>query len=668
MSHNKFIVDYYKKKYDLSTANYNDMFDIDDFSYHYSSRHRGIIIDSFINDRYTNVLDLIIPSFIDGKPVKAIGERCFSEAPYIERVCLPDTIEEIGDCAFWECDNLKQVLLPNSIQHIGSSVFSGSALECMILPEGIEEMPTNLFYGCRKIEVLILPESLEVLTSAFEYCDSIDKVICLGDIKHIKYLPSYSGTYSIFSEDNYVLQSCLCNNRYAKFGNINHLYNELLKGEPPKKAIMSSFSSEKWNNISTSLKHKFELNDDDFNDDFDLADFAYFYSAKYGGIVLSSFKNNNYTNVLDLRIPSIIDGKPVKVIGKRCFNYSRFIERVFIPNTVDIIEDSAFSECKNLYKIIMPEKLKELGNHAFSGSAIECMIIPEGIKLLGTNLFYGCEKLTTVFLPQSIERITSCFGYCTKLKELFVSDNVEFIDALPSDSRKLMWISPSNINYKSSLMSKGIAFLAAEDYYDKLPPVESYIDNTDVNNVIDDLSIVFSRNDILYIYKGQIRCHRNHHHIIPATAILRGRSDNEIRLNVEYCLHCKKFFLEYSLYELYRERYGIIIGNLRMITNGEFTGDYNLALESPLKLSGYSVGQKENLTIKERHFILARIIFDKIMSKGDVIKYLSYFIKMNGARKGNEIALKRWKADLQFIQEYNSDIQPKVYIDEIRKY
>ena len=284
MKYNKCIVDYYKKKYDLSTANYNDMFDIDDFSYHYSSRHKGIIIDSFVNDRYTDVLDLIIPSFIDGKPVKVIGERCFSDAPYIERVYLPDTIEEIGDCAFWECDNLKQVVLPNTIQYIGSSVFSGSSIECMILPEGIEEMPTNLFYGCRKIEVIILPESLEILTSSFEYCDSIDKVICLGDIKNIRYLPSCSGTYTIFSADNYVLQNYLRSNRYAKFENIKHLYEELLKGEQPKKAIRSSFSPEKWNNILTCLKYKFELNDDDFTDSFDPDDFTYFYSAKYGGL------------------------------------------------------------------------------------------------------------------------------------------------------------------------------------------------------------------------------------------------------------------------------------------------------------------------------------------------------------------------------------------------
>ena len=371
---------------------------------------------------------------------------------------------------------------------------------------------------------------------------------------------------------------------------------------------------------------------------------------------------------MDLRIPYYIDGNPVKVIGKRCFSYSRFIERVFIPNTVEIIEDSAFSECKNLYKIIMPDRLKELGNHAFSGSAIECMIIPEGIKLLGTNLFYGCEKLTTVFLPQSIERITSCFGYCTKLNELFVSDNVEFIDALPSYSRKLTWISPSNINYRSSLMAKGITFLDVEDYYDNLPPIDSSIDNTAANNVIGALSIVFSKRDILYIYKGQNRCHRYEHHIIQATAILHNKTDNEIELNVEYCTECKKFILEYTVFEQYRNRYGVLVGNFRMVVKGEFEGDYDLAEESPLMLSGYNVSQRDGYTTQERHYILARIIHDGIMEKGDVIRYLSYFIRKNGAKRGNESALSKWEEDLAFVQGYNKNIQPRAIITDIKKY
>lgn len=178
----------------------------------------------------------------------------------------------------------------------------------------------------------------------------------------------------------------------------------------------------------------------------------------------------------------------------------------------------------------------------------------------------------------------------------------------------------------------------------------------------------FSKTDILYIYKGNIICHRNKHKIIQATAILHNQTDKEIELNVEYCTECKKYLLEYSLFEQYRNRYGVLVGNLRMVINGNFDGEYDLALESPLRLSGYNVSQKDNFSSNERHYILARIIHDGIMSKGEVIRYLSYFIRMNGARYGNQLAVKKWEQDLAFVQEYNINTQPRTIITKIKKY
>ena len=173
---------------------------------------------------------------------------------------------------------------------------------------------------------------------------------------------------------------------------------------------------------------------------------------------------------------------------------------------------------------------------------------------------------------------------------------------------------------------------------------------------------------ILYIYKGNIRCYRYGHNLIQATAILHNKTDSEIELNVEYCKECKKFILEYTLFEQYRNRYGVLVGNFRMVVNGEFDGEYDLAEESPLMLSGYNVSQRDGYTSQERHYILARIIHDGIMEKGDVIRYLSYFIRKNGAKRGNELALSKWEEDLAFVQGYNKNIQPRAIITDIKKY
>lgn len=173
---------------------------------------------------------------------------------------------------------------------------------------------------------------------------------------------------------------------------------------------------------------------------------------------------------------------------------------------------------------------------------------------------------------------------------------------------------------------------------------------------------------ILYIYKGLIRCQKEKHEMIPATAILYDKNDNEVQINVEYCTECDKYYLEYGLFNRYRERYSILIGNFQMYSSSSMYGDNNFALESPLKLSGYNVGQSDGLSKQNREYILARIIHDGIMKKNEVIKYLSHFIRMNGAKTANGIALSKWEDDLSFVQSYDMSIQPRVIIEQVKKY
>lgn len=149
---------------------------------------------------------------------------------------------------------------------------------------------------------------------------------------------------------------------------------------------------------------------------------------------------------------------------------------------------------------------------------------------------------------------------------------------------------------------------------------------------------------------------------------MRGKSDNEIKMNVEYCTQCKKLILNYTSYQEYRNKYGVIIGNLRMVTNDLFDGAYDLAEESPLKLSGYNVGQQDDFDSQTRQFILASIIYDNIMTKGEVIQYLEFFLRQNGNRTTHWLACEKWREDLEFVQNYNINVQPRIAVSGIRRY
>lgn len=172
----------------------------------------------------------------------------------------------------------------------------------------------------------------------------------------------------------------------------------------------------------------------------------------------------------------------------------------------------------------------------------------------------------------------------------------------------------------------------------------------------------------LYIYKGRAFCHKHKHPLVPATAFIHDGQDREIELDVEYCPVCKRYMLNYTSYEQYRERHGLLIAKLKMISSNGAGAEFDMASESPLKLCGYNVSQTDCLSAGTRQFLLAKIIHDGIMSKLDVIHYLEHFINMNGAKRENIFALEKWRDDLDFVHKYDKNTQPRVYIETIKKY
>jgi len=174
---------------------------------------------------------------------------------------------------------------------------------------------------------------------------------------------------------------------------------------------------------------------------------------------------------------------------------------------------------------------------------------------------------------------------------------------------------------------------------------------------------------ILYVHKGTIKCQRESHNVVPATAVLIGRNESNIQLSVNYCYDCNRFFINYVSYEAYRNKYGFLIGNIVLEDDEKFAfGDTLLSEASPLKLCGYSVNQQDGYSKETRQYIIAKIISLGIMTKSDVIRYLEYFISMNGKRRGNEIAVMKWKEDLEFTLGFNFENQSKYFIKYIKRY
>ena len=101
-----------------------------------------------------------------------------------------------------------------------------------------------------------------------------------------------------------------------------------------------------------------------------------------------------------------------------------------IPNSVVVIDHSAFKDCTVLTSVVVPNSVTDIGDSAFSGcESLNVVNLPNKITQLKSNVFSDCISLTSINIPDSVTKIfNSAFDGCTSLTEINVdSGNEKFV-------------------------------------------------------------------------------------------------------------------------------------------------------------------------------------------------------------------------------------------------
>ncbi len=130
-------------------------------------------------------------------------------------------------------------------------------------------------------------------------------------------------------------------------------------------------------------------------------------------------------------IPSIYQDLPVIKIERFAFQYCKALTSITIPDSITIIENSAFLECSNLDSVTFGEssELQSIGDWAFSGcSSLTNITIPNNIKSIGEYSFSICSGITSITIPNAVTNIgKNAFDLCSNLENITVSaDNLYF--------------------------------------------------------------------------------------------------------------------------------------------------------------------------------------------------------------------------------------------------
>ena len=93
--------------------------------------------------------DLVIPSHIDGLPVRKINEAAFLACAKLTSVTIPSTVREVGARAFSMCLSLTNVTFAAGVCNVGAAAFSNCvALTSLRFPKTLSRLGGGCFQGC----------------------------------------------------------------------------------------------------------------------------------------------------------------------------------------------------------------------------------------------------------------------------------------------------------------------------------------------------------------------------------------------------------------------------------------------------------------------------------------------------------------------------------------
>lgn len=196
------------------------------FKYKINRTDDGVEISGILND---NKKEVIIPDYIDGRPVVSILPKAFAKRE-IEKITFPNTLKTICYNAFVNCTQLKELNFPKSLQRIQGYAFYGcSSLTSIDLPK-TTSYETGVFADCSGLQVAKINSGICIPKETFLNCP-LKQLYLPSTIKTI-YSSSLEGvpkTMKIYCQDNPYVEKYAHENGYRinPYSEINSFLSEI---------------------------------------------------------------------------------------------------------------------------------------------------------------------------------------------------------------------------------------------------------------------------------------------------------------------------------------------------------------------------------------------------------------------------------------------------------
>lgn len=144
---------------------------------------------------------------------------------------------------------------------------------------------------------------------------------------------------------------------------------------------------------------------------------------EYEGVKYPVKKIDSYafyeSKVTFLSIPNTI-----KEIGTDAFSLSSNLERVVLPDKLEILPKYCFFGCSNLKSIVIPDFVSKIDEGAFQNSGLESIALPQNVQYIGDYAFANSKSLQQINMPDALNYLgKAVFRDCPKLNLIEVPES-----------------------------------------------------------------------------------------------------------------------------------------------------------------------------------------------------------------------------------------------------